>query len=389
MATISYQLLEELANSLGLSVVGVADAEALTDERERLSSWQSSGYAGDMAFMLRDPDLLTSPAKLLDGARSVLVIGAFYDRQTRQDLPRGHGRIARYAWGRDYHKVLRAKLKLLVALVEKVVGSVVRSRAFSDSVPLLERALARKALSGFIGKNTLFIVPRAGSFLFLGEIVWDLRVDSLPAESTASLKSKCGSCTNCLVNCPTDAFVDERVLDARKCISYLTIEKRGGLDPHERKSIGDWVFGCDVCQDVCPFNVVPIKRSLRADIAALEASSGAGQSVDLIEVISMRENEQFLNRFAGTPIVRTKREGLVRNASIVAANTHFAEALSALEMAAQFDASAVVRSHALWSCAEILRREGQDGIKKLSGLLDKGANDLDPLVRAEVGALRR
>jgi epoxyqueuosine reductase len=386
MSHISYQILQEIANQLGLSVIGVARADTLVDDGQRLRIWQESGFAGDMAFMLRDPDLLSSPRRIVPEARSVVVVGAYYDRQPRVPLPKGHGKIARYAWGRDYHKVLRGKLKKLLESVVACVDGPVNGRFFSDSVPLLERALARQALAGFIGKNTMFISPRAGSFLFLGEIVWDLEVSELPKES---VKANCGTCSSCLDRCPTSAFVGESVLDARRCISYLTIEKRGALTHQEREWLGEWIFGCDVCQDVCPFNVISRKRSLRAEIAELSSDAGVGQSIDLIELITMRDDAKFLERFAGTAIMRTKREGLVRNAAVVAANRHYAEALHVLEEAAVQDHSAVVRSHALWSYMVISKREGGQNTSRGNSLMERAAKDIDPLVQLEVSLLRK
>jgi epoxyqueuosine reductase len=384
MSNISYQRLQEIANRLSLSVVGVARADTLVDDGQRLRIWQESGLAGDMAFMLRDPDLLSSPRRIVPEARSVVVVGAYYDRQPRVPLPKGHGKIARYAWGRDYHKVLRGKLAKLLESVGNCVDGPVNGRFFSDSVPLLERALARQALAGFIGKNTMFISPRAGSFLFLGEIIWDLEVSELPKES---VKANCGTCSSCLDRCPTSAFVGERVLDARRCISYLTIEKRGALTHQEREWLGEWIFGCDVCQDVCPFNVISRKRSLRAEIAELSSDAGVGQSIDLIELITMRDDAKFIERFAGTAIMRTKREGLVRNAAVVAANRHYAEALHVLEEAAVQDPSAVVRSHALWSYMVISKREGGQNTSRANSLMERAAKDIDPLVQREVDLL--
>lgn len=386
MSNISYQRLQEIANRLSLSVVGVARADTLVDDGQRLRIWQESGLAGDMAFMLRDPDLLSSPRRIVPEARSVVVVGAYYDRQPRVPLPKGHGKIARYAWGRDYHKVLRGKLAKLLESVGNCVDGPVNGRFFSDSVPLLERALARQALAGFIGKNTMFISPRAGSFLFLGEIIWDLEVSELPKES---VKANCGTCSSCLDRCPTSAFVGERVLDARRCISYLTIEKRGALTHQEREWLGEWIFGCDVCQDVCPFNVISRKRSLRAEIAELSSDAGVGQSIDLIELITMRDDAKFIERFAGTAIMRTKREGLVRNAAVVAANRHYAEALHVLEEAAVQDPSALVRSHALWSYMVISKREGGQNTSRAHSLMERAAKDIDPLVQREVSLLRK
>ena len=386
MAKISFSALQHVAHSVGLSVVAVADVEALSADRQRLQVWQEAGYAGDMVFMQREPDLLSSPQRLLPGVRSVVMVGAFYDRGERLPLPHGHGRVARYAWGRDYHKVLRARLASLCSLVERHLGGPVEYRVFADSVPLLERALAQRAGLGFIGKNTMLIMPRAGSFLFLGEVLWNLEVDDLPAEQPDS-RAHCGSCSRCLEGCPTSAFAAERVLDARRCISYLTIEKRGYLSVEERKWLGEWVFGCDVCQDVCPFNVISITQRAKPDCAEFLKTAGAGQSLDLVEVLGIRSDQDFVKRFAGTPIMRTKREGLVRNAAIVASNRKVEHALAALLIAARTDNSPVVRAHALWGHVTLSAQIGNQAVYSAKELIAHLTNDADPLVRSEAASL--
>lgn len=385
--TITHEDLQRLARLQGLSIVSVLDPVDISEHEPRLEQWQQQGFAGEMQFMKRSADLLTQPRRLLSGLVSAVVIGVHYDRTSRTPLPIGHGRIARYAWGRDYHKVLRRRLRAFVESVESYVGSKVDARVFSDSVPLLERALAEKAGLGFIGKNTMLIVPRLGSFLFLAEVLWNVRVDTF-GQSPIQSKSHCGSCSSCMTNCPTEAFVGERALDARRCISYLTIEKRTALTEAERRGIGDWIFGCDVCQDVCPFNIQSIRKQRRSDIDDFSCASGAGQSLVLSEVLSLRTHEAFVARFGGTAIMRAKREGLLRNAAIVVGNTLCASLYDVLTGVVRQDESELVRQHALWATFRIAESEGsavREGFKYLANDCLRG--DPAASVRAEADSL--
>ncbi len=356
MPSLSLEALRALALKAGLSVVGVTGGEALSLDRERLAEWQSRGFAAGMAYMLRPAELLSSPARIEPEACSVISVAVFYDRRPRAPLAPGHGRVARYAWGRDYHKVLRKRLEQLVGLVQAEVGERFPYRVFSDSVPLLERAMAVRAGVGFVGKNTMVIIPKRGSFSFLGEILWGVSVDGGAPPARAA--GRCGSCSRCLTGCPTGAFVSERVMDAGRCISYLTIEKRGWLLPEERQMLGAWIFGCDVCQDVCPFNAAPLRRAQEAEVPELGPAFGVGESLSLAEVLALRDESAFLSRFGGTALMRARREGLLRNAAVVAANTGAAELISALSGVSAEDSSPVVRGHALWACAALVEREG-------------------------------
>jgi epoxyqueuosine reductase len=281
-----------------------------------------------------------------------------------------------------------------VAAVEEQLGNAVTHRLFSDSVPLLERALARSSGLGFVGKNTMVITPRLGSFMFLGEVLWSLEVSNIPnvvappppnieASAPHHGKSHCGACSRCLTECPTGAFVSEYVLDARKCISYLTIEKRGVLTPQERSWLGEWLFGCDVCQEVCPFNSVPIKTRRRSDLPELDQSAGVGQSLSLSEVLGLRDDAAFTKKFAGTALMRAKREGLLRNAAVVAGNTRAQSVLEDLEIAVCEDPSPIVRLHALWSHMRISTAEGSEARRRSQNLLEGARRDPDQSVRLE------
>jgi epoxyqueuosine reductase len=383
-STISLLTVQELAAQLGLLVVSVTDCAPLAKDEAHLRAWQEGGFAGELSYMKRDPQLLSHPRRIMPAAQSVVVVGVPYDATRARALTIDEGRVARYAWGRDYHKVIRKKLELFVASVGKVCGGSVEHRVFSDSVPLLERGLAARAGLGFIGKNTMLIVPRAGSFLFLGEVLWALKVIDLPQASVLPPSAGCGSCSSCLDLCPSRALVSEKSLDARRCISYLTIEKRGNLETQERLWLGEWLFGCDVCQEVCPHNFVSLKKGRKSSLAELSAGAGVGEVLSLSEVLSIRSDEQFCKAFAGTALMRTKREGLVRNAAIVAANKHAEHLLPLLGQVAQEDSSGVIRRHALWAVATIAGREGGRANLALAERLVKAARaDSDVGVRQE------
>jgi epoxyqueuosine reductase len=386
MTILPLEHLKNLAAQVGLSVVTVATPEELVEDRAHLEVWQEQGLAAEMKFMERSSELLATPAKLLPSVKSVVVIAVAYERAPRPELQPGFGRIARYAWGRDYHKVLRRRLERLLEVVQSHIGHPIEYRVFADSVPLLERALARRSGLGFIGKNTMAIIPKEGSFFFLGELLWNLEIER-PAEIPHSPAS-CGTCTNCLSKCPTGAFVKERVLDAGRCISYLTIEKRSALTYQERAWIGEWLFGCDICQEVCPFNIVPLKKRLGPQVPELGREAGVGPSVSLERVLQMRSDEEYRAVFQGTAVMRAKREGLARNAAVVAANTHAEELLHLLGDVARHDPSPLVRQHAVWATAVMAARVGEVAIAGAKTLLDVAARDDSEGVREEVQALR-
>lgn len=384
MQSLALDTLRQLASQVGLTVVAVTGTEDLTSDAERLRRWQEAGYAAEMGYMKRDAGLLSSPRVFAEWAKSVVMVAVAYERTPREPLKSGFGRVARYAWGRDYHRVLRRRLELLVEHVRKELGAEVMSRVFSDSVPLLERALAQRAGIGFIGKNTMLIVPREGSFLFLGEVVWDIVVTGMEEQKRPKALS-CGSCSQCICECPTGALVGERVLNASRCISYLTIEKRGALTSEERGWLGDWLFGCDICQDVCPFNVVPLKKRLPADIEDLGRAHGVGESLSLVEVLSLRDSRAFEKRFAGTALMRAKREGLLRNAAVVAANTRAVSVASCLVEVSRSDTSPIVRQHALWAAVQLASFEGQEALARR--LASDARRDPSPQVIGEANDL--
>jgi len=243
------QLVRDLAAAQGFDRVGIAPA-VRTERASYLQQWLADGQAGKMEYLKRYLDKRVDPAQLLPGARSVIVTALNYHQPTPQigdDQPRG--KVARYAWGDDYHEVIKKKLWSIVDSLRQAISEPFEAKPCVDSTPILERELAARAGIGWIGKNTMVLHQELGSYFFLGEIVTTL---DLQPDSPAT--DHCGSCTRCLDACPTDAFPAPYQMDARRCISYHTIELRGDIPTEFQEAIGDWVFGCDICQEVCPFN---------------------------------------------------------------------------------------------------------------------------------------
>jgi epoxyqueuosine reductase len=328
--------LKQHAHELGFDLAGIATATE-ADSFDRLRAWLDQGFAGEMSYMERHAEARRHPSSILPEVRSVLMVAMNYHSSS----PRGEGGIARYALGTDYHDVLRARLNQLLAWVQHEVPGC-RGRGVVDTAPLLERDFARRAGLGWFGKNTMLLNKRLGSFFFLGALLLDLDLRPDPAHET----SHCGTCTACLDACPTRAFPGPYLLDARRCISYLTIELKGPVPAELREGIGDWLFGCDVCQDVCPWNrkaPVGTEPDLqpRADLVA----------VDPLELLGLTEAE-FRHRFRTTALMRTRRRGLLRNAALVLGNRGDTAALPTLRRALD-DPEPVIREAAQWAIERI------------------------------------
>jgi len=327
-------------------VAGIASVEPLQRDDAAFHHWRQAGYAAGMDYMTRRPELHAHPRALVPRARSLITLAVdHYAEAPEFNHESRYGRVARYAWGLDYHDVVKPRLHALVGSIEALAGREIHARCFVDAVPLLERAVAARAGLGFFGKNTNLIQPRNGSWFFLSEILLDL---DLPADAH-EMKVSCGTCRRCIDACPTDAFVAPYQLDSNRCISYLTIENKGAIPRDLREAVGEWVFGCDVCQDVCPFN----RFAEETRWPEFKPAAGAGPRLDLIEVLSISADEEFRNRFRGTPLTRPKRRGLLRNAAVVAANVGATAAVPALIERIEHDAEPLIRSHALWALARL------------------------------------
>jgi epoxyqueuosine reductase len=339
------RLLEERARAAGFDLIGVARAETLREGGERLRRWQEAGMAADMGFMHRPVELLANPKKLQKSARSVVSLGVSYFPGEHPENAEGGGRVARYAWGRDYHEVIKGRLFGLRRELERALGTRIKARGFTDAVPLLERSAAQRAGLGFFGRNSCLIAGDIGSYFFIADLIVDLELEpDTPGTGT------CGRCSRCMDRCPTGAIKAPGVVDARLCISYLTIENAGDIPRELRGAVGDWAFGCDVCQEVCPYNKAKATRSRWPEFSA---GSGAGPYLEIEEVLGIRTDEEFEARFAGTPLTRPGRAGLLRNCCVAAGNLKSEKAVPILKDCLRDDPSALVRGHAAWALGEI------------------------------------
>jgi epoxyqueuosine reductase len=330
------------ARRLGFSLVGIAPA-AEADGFHHLQEWLNRGYAGEMSYMRRHEEARRHPRSILETVRSVIMVGLEYACADSSPGAGVGGRVARYAQGPDYHDVLWEKLDELLDWLQSAAPGC-RGRSTVDSAPLLERDFARRAGLGWFGKNTMLINKQRGSYFFIGALLVDLE---LLADAPHSA-SHCGTCTACLDACPTQAFTGPGWLDARRCISYLTIELRSPIPEDLRPGLGDWVFGCDICQDVCPWN----RRAGHPSTPF--AHRPELESLDPVELLGLSE-EEFRRRFRGTALMRTKRRGLVRNAAIVLGNRGDPGTIPALERA-RTDPEPVVREAAQWAIERIRER---------------------------------
>jgi len=336
------------ARELGVDA-GRATSAAPPASAPHFDRWLTEGHHGTMAWMERQAPKRHDPQLILPGARSLVVLAAAYagaapDPPTPPDPARPRGVFARYARHADYHEVLGEQLKLLSADLDGWGGPGTRSLWYVDTGPILERDLAQRAGLGFVGKHTNLIGRRLGNWFFLAEILTTLPLEPDPPE-----RNHCGSCTRCLTACPTQALPAPFQLDARRCISYLTIELKGSIPVELRPLLGNRVYGCDDCLAACPWNRFAqagrlMQAHARADLAAPE----------LLELLAL-DDAGFRARFRGTPIERTKRRGLLRNVCVALGNTAGPEARPALARAAA-DPEPLVAEHAAWALAEIDRR---------------------------------
>ena len=357
------QRIKEKALDLGFDLIGIAPATRAL-HAEAYDRWLNNNYQAEMQWLARDPQRRKEPRVAVPGAESVVVVGlSYFTLNPPGEIwnDPGRGRIARYAWGLDYHDVMLPRLRRLGKFIDTEVGQAVPQRAYVDTGPVLERGFAAQAGLGFIGKNTLLINPGMGSYLFLGEILVGVTLDfdeSSPdgGASCAISSSKpgvskrwgtCGNCSRCLDICPTYAFPAPYILDSNRCISYLTIEHKGSIPPEIRPQLGNWIYGCDDCQEVCPW-VQRYSQPTRESFLQYNADWVAPRLMELMAL----DDAAFRARFKGTPIKRTKRRGLLRNVAIALGNWGSPEALPPLENALN-DPEPLIRDHAAWAISQI------------------------------------
>lgn len=364
--------IKDLAQELGFELVGISPV-GLPLHEDWFARWLRKGLGGELGYLRRTEELRRDPHKLVPWAVSVISLGVNYHTPfPRPAVPaRARGWVSRYAWGDDYHDVMRRKLDALLEAIRGLYGEPVEGKAFVDSGPVLERDLAAVSGIGWIGKNTQLISPQRGSWFFLGELFL-----SIALKYDRPIRDRCGKCTLCLQACPTGAFVGPYILDARRCISYLTIELKGEIPRHLRPLVGNHVFGCDICQEVCPYNV---------KAAATEDPTYAPReglfAPELIPFLTLTE-EQFRRRFRGSPILRAKRRGFLRNVAVALGNLERAEAVPAL-ISALGDEDSLVRRHVAWALGRIGSPEG------IAALRDRLAVEADPEVLSEIEAAIR
>ena len=336
------ELTKAQAYGLGFDLVGIASLGPVESARH-FGTWLDNGFAGEMSYLPRGAEKRRDSSSPFPGVTSAIVVGLNYGGKQPS------GPVARYARGDDYHDIMIARLGDLHRWLEQELGQPVRGKAYVDTGPILERDLARRAGLGWFGKNTMLVNPRIGSFFFIGALLVDL---DLPPDAPFEA-DRCGSCTRCLDACPTDAFVEPRVLDATRCISYLTIEAKGAIPIELRERIGGLVYGCDVCQDVCPWNI-RFSQELREDgfrPRGVLSSDSRSVARNILEM----DDTQFQREFKGSPMKRAKRRGLARNAATVLGNIGTEEDLEPLQSALS-DPEPMVVEHAAWAMAQITRR---------------------------------
>ncbi len=343
--------IRDLALEIGFESVGFARAQNLPSQR--FSQWLELEYHGEMAYLARRPERRLQPKQVVEGSQSIVSVALNYNHP--YPLPYqspDRGVISRYAAGDDYHDVLLEKLHRLQTSIRELVPEA-GCRSYVDTGPVMEKEWAQRAGIGWIGKHTNLIAKRRlGSWLFLGELLLDIPLDpDLPATD------HCGSCTRCIEACPTAAIVAPYVLDSRRCISYLTIELRNDIPVEFRQPIGNLIFGCDICQDVCPWN----SKAERSSIQAL-APRQENRSPRLAELARLNQQD-FSRRFRGSPIKRTKRRGLLRNVAIALGNTHDAGHRSDLELLLNCD-EPMVRRHAAWGLRQLGGETARDLVEQ-------------------------
>ena len=333
------------AARLGFCHVGVCDAVE-PPGFGRLQEWLRAGYGGQMHYLADRLDAYRHPRHVLDGTRSLLVLATDYMNAEPKPCNGGRGRISRYAWGLDYHDVLRERLNQLTDFHRNLTPDV-QVRGVVDTAPLMEREFAVLSGLGWIGKNTLLLTRERGSWLFLSVLLTTAELEC----DAPFVADHCGTCRACIDACPTGALVGPYVLDARRCISYLTIELRDLPPPDLREGLGDWLFGCDICQDVCPWNR---RRSGKSDFGEgnHEFLPMDGEtSVDLIALFSL-DDEGFRSRFLRTPLWRAKRRGLLRNGALILGTRRPAGATKALVRGLN-DQEPLVRGACAWALGRI------------------------------------
>lgn len=366
------QAIKQEAHRLGFELVGVTSPDP-PPHFAAYEAWLQAGRQAEMAYLAteRARQRRGDPRQILPECRSILVLGIHYPPPQSQSSPPGRGQVAAFAWSDDYHDLLPPRLQALVAFIEAQTGGPVPNRYYTDTGPILERDLAQRAGLGWIGKNTCLIHPHRGSYFLLAEVLLGIDLDPDPAFTP----DHCGSCTRCLQACPTSCILPDRTIDSKRCISYLTIELKGPIPADLRPSLGSWVFGCDICQQVCPWN----QRFASPAEDTIFTARPEAQQPDLKAELALT-SQNFNRKFKGSPIKRTKRRGYLRNVAVALGNSGNPEAVPALARTLSEEPEALVRQHAAWALGQI------GGPAARTVLTSSLADEQDPAVRDEIEA---
>lgn len=368
--------IRERALASGFSAVGFSPADELEEDGVRLDRWLQEGCAGKMGYMHNHRPLRTNASVLHPGAQTVISFVVPYQPLTLEGT---NARIAAYAHGVDYHELFRDALYELLQELEEFLGFSINGRAITDSAPLLERATARRAGLGWVGRSAMLIHPRRGTYTLLCELL----VDLILREDVEPVRNHCGRCTACVDACPTGAIRGDGSIDARKCISYLTIELKGSIPRELRAPIGEQMFGCDICQAVCPWNrfADDVKFDALAPREAL-------QTLDAHDMLRLSRQE-FNKRFKGTALHRTKRRGLGRNAAIVLGNRRDDASLDTLIETLQAHDEPLVREHVVWALGQFIAHGTSAQAQRAQNALTLAfEHEIDDTVRAEIQWVR-
>ena len=363
------QQIHTRSKELGFELVGISPAKE-SETIELYRKWIENGYAGKMGYLERHSQLKEDPRTLLKETKSVISLAMnYYTVDPSKDLSENpsRGQISRYAWGDDYHDVIRDRLQQLVDYVKTMAESELKNRVFVDSGPILEREYAQNAGLGWIGKNTNLINWQTGSWYFLAEILISLELEY----NNQPVRGSCGTCTKCIEACPTDAILEPNVLDSRLCISYLTIELKDSIPKELRPQIGNLIFGCDICQEVCPWNSKAVPTSEPAFHPRND-----NLTPELLSLIDITQSD-FSKKYKGSPIKRTKWKGFLRNVIVAIGNWGSPTAVPALKKALIND-EPMIRGHAAWALGQI---GGENAIIALENQLE---NEIVPEVITEI-----
>ena len=364
------RLLREKANELGFDLVGAIPVSRSTTI-DIYNAWLKKGYAGSMAYLERHAELKEDPRQLLPETMSLFALGFNYktvdppEKSQNPDI----GCISRYAWGDDYHEIIRTRLRVLENYICQELNAGNLSRSFVDSGPVLEREIAQRAGLGWIGKHSNLINMEKGSWFFLAELLVDVPLET----NLPFTRVDCGTCTICIEACPTEAIIADRTVDARLCISYLTIELKGAIPVELRPKMSNMIFGCDICQEVCPWN----QNASKSPESGLRPRP-ENVAPELIELMKL-DQSAFKKRFRKSPIKRTKRRGLLRNVAVALGNWAHESAIPALSLGLQ-DSEPLVRSHAAWALGRISSSQAKITLKAAK------ITEKDPAVLEEIEA---